>query len=101
MCCINAGFEKCCLLNKSQRGIQKKRGLGVYPAVNKKEEAVFRLRITTDTRIAARSTVLSTGELTLVGSRAASWRGSGCGCLMCLSPPQGHLCDRWIPSLNI
>ena len=42
----------------------------MYPAVNKKEEAVFRLRITADTRKAARSKVLSAGELKLVGSRS-------------------------------
>lgn len=79
MCCINAGIEKSHLLNKSQRGIQKKRGLGVYPAVNKKEEAVFRLRITADTRPAARSAVLSTGELTLVGSWPTGGQGQAVG----------------------
>lgn len=102
MCCINAGIEKSCLLNKSQRGIQKNRGLGVYPAVNKKEEAVFRLRIIADTRKAARSKVLSAGELKLVGSRSTKRaRVAGGMCPMYLSPSQGHLYDRQISSLQL
>ena len=89
MCCINGGIEKSRLLNKSQRGIQKNRGLGVYPAVNKKEEAVFRLRITADTRKAARSKVLSAGELKLVGSQSTKRARVGGVCVRCISHPRG------------
>ena len=88
MCCINGGIEKSCLLNKSQRGIQKNRGLGVYPAVNKKEEAVFRLRIT-DTRKAVRSKVLSAGELKLVGSQSTKRARVGGVCAQCISHLRG------------
>ena len=88
MCCINGDIEKSRLLNKSQRGIQKNRGLGVYPAVNKKEEAVFRLRIT-DTRKAVRRKVLSAGELKLVGSQSTKRARVGGVCVQCISHLRG------------